>query len=980
MDANNTKYHLIYGERDWLPLLIEQSSVDMWWDSEKQSVSLAPIVQQLDDFSQSQLLNEDLRRGAAYDHYGNIYWINDAENEIVYHPAATPLESGSFWQVDLLEALCPSPVDSQHGDFKSASDTSSLGAIPQTVKPKLKGLTVTSHEYLVVGTVEPAGLLVFDCHAGGPPTWLCWPKQIEFSPFDISCAPDGGLWVLDRDFVSGESRVWHLDKNFRVLDCSGESVDLLSVFSHDFFTSPEEMSNLDDGSEGESDGVARRRFLSGLSINVGGSVLAEVPVAIEALSANRFILLNTSLSDESSVIHYFVDGALVDSVSLDESVIGGLLGEPAIFAHDFAFVPDSNDDDRSVVGSLYVAVTHAKQSYKFSLRASETALTLVLQPILLPMRAYSGKGLIASGAKAFYDFGDRWLPLAEQPRQTFQSEAVINGIIKDGEEPDCVWHRIIIDACIPAGTSVVFESRCSNTEETLSEAAWQLEPQVHLRADGAELPFYDPYDLEKVNADITGSWDVLFQNAVGRFVELRLRLTGNKRSTPRIQSCRIYYPRFSYVDRYLPAVYQDDQSSASFLDRFLANVEGLYTGLEDKIARAESLFDTRTSPSEFLDWLGGWLGAFIDPSWDDNRKRLFIDNAILLFNWRGTVMGLQALLTLSTAPCPDERLFDALRSKSEQGISESGQELDTKEPAFSGGIRIVEHYQTRRNSGILLNDSNPIDSETSLEQEGNRSSWEPAFGAGILHEKYQDFLAATYANNIAHLNLAWETSLTTFGDILFPPTLPKSLRFDNDSEQRDWLHFTRDFIGFTYPQVTDDDEWRFQDYCQRRYRQIEKFNAAHGLLGDFERSSFDDIALPKDFPNNKQALSDWIEFVSLALPIAQQAHTFTVLLPTVLGDLPSELELQRARVEEIVAREKPAHTLFDVKYFWAMFQVGSARLGIDTNIGDGGRFVALVLGENFLGQSFLSESHPWSVVDRSIVGRGRLRSSLEWRV
>lgn len=970
MDANNTKYHLIYGERDWLPLLVEQNSVDMWWDSEKKSVSLAPIVQQLDELGQSELLNEDLRRGAAYDHYGNVYWINEAENEIIYHPATTPLELGSFWNVDLLEGLRPAPVDSQHGDFKSISISQSDSQGNSTPKPKLKGLTVTSHEYLVVGTTEPAGLLVFDLHAGGPPTWLCWPKQITFSPFDISCAPDGGLWVLDRDFVSGESRVWHLDKNFRVLDCSGESVDLLSVFSHDFFTSPEEMS---DSEIVDDDGVARRRFLSGLSINVGGSVLAEVPVAIEALSANRFVLLNTSLSDESSAIHYFVDSALVDSVNLDESVIGGLLGEPTLFAHDFTFVPSSSDDARSVVGSLYVAVTHAKQSYKFSLHASESALTLVLQPVLLPMRAYSGKGLITSGSKAFYDFDNRWLPLAEQPRQTFQSEAVISGIIKDGEEPDCVWHRIIIDACIPAGTSVVFESRCSNSEETLSEAAWQVEPQVHLRAEGAELPFYDPYDSENVNTDITGSWDVLFQNAVGRFVELRLRLRGNKRSTPRIQSCRIYYQRFSYVDRYLPAVYQDDKTSASFLDRFLANIEGLYTGLEDKIARAESLFDTRTSPSEFLDWLGGWLGAFIDPSWDDDRKRLFIDNAVLLFNWRGTVMGLQALLTLSTAPCPDERIFDALRN-------ESGQGFDAKKKAFSGGIRIVEHYQTRRNSGVLLNDSKPTNSGTNLEQEGNSSEWEPALGAGILHEKYQGFLAASYANNIVHLNLAWGKSLTTFGDIPFPPTLPNLLSVDNDTEQSDWLHFTRDFIGFTYAQVSDDDEWRFQDYCQRRYRQIEKFNSAHGLLGDFARANFDEIVLPQIFPNNKQALHDWIEFVSLALPIAQQAHTFTVLLPTVLGDLPSELELQRARVEEIVTREKPAHTLFDVKYFWAMFQVGSARLGIDTNIGDGGRFVALVLGENFLGQSFLSESHPWSVVDRSIVGRGRLRSSLEWRV
>ena len=137
--------------------------------------------------------------------------------------------------------------------------------------------------------------------------------------------------------------------------------------------------------------------------------------------------------------------------------------------------------------------------------------------------------------------------------------------------------------------------------------------------------------------------------------------------------------------------------------------------------------------------------------------------------------------------------------------------------------------------------------------------------------------------------------------------------------------------------------------------------------------------MPTKIPENKSALIDWIEFVSLSLPIHRQAHQFTVYLPTVPGDLPAQLETRRAQVEAIVKREKPAHTQFDVKFFWAMFQVGSARLGIDTSIGEGGRFVAMVLGANFLGQSYLAESHPWNIVDRSVVGRERLTYELKWR-
>ena len=146
------------------------------------------------------------------------------------------------------------------------------------------------------------------------------------------------------------------------------------------------------------------------------------------------------------------------------------------------------------------------------------------------------------------------------------------------------------------------------------------------------------------------------------------------------------------------------------------------------------------------------------------------------------------------------------------------------------------------------------------------------------------------------------------------------------------------------------------------------------LAGDFEYLHFSDIPLPETLPQNIQALSDWIEFVSLVLPINEQAHRFTVLLPTELGELPASMAQRKAQVEEIVRREKPAHTEFEVQYFWALFQVGSARLGIDSSIGAGSRFTALVLGMNFLGQSFLAESHPWRVVDRTIVARDRLRT------
>jgi phage tail-like protein len=121
-----------------------------------------------------------------------------------------------------------------------------------------------------------------------------------------------------------------------------------------------------------------------------------------------------------------------------------------------------------------------------------------------------------------------------------------------------------------------------------------------------------------------------------------------------VGSLRVYYPRFSYLERYVPGVYREEPVSASFLDRYLANPEGLFTALEDHIAKAEGLFDARITPPEYLEWLAGWFDYVLDPDWEESRKRLFLKNASLLFEWRSTVIGMWRRPLRST--CPDESI------------------------------------------------------------------------------------------------------------------------------------------------------------------------------------------------------------------------------------------------------------------------------------------------------------------------------------
>lgn len=68
------------------------------------------------------------------------------------------------------------------------------------------------------------------------------------------------------------------------------------------------------------------------------------------------------------------------------------------------------------------------------------------------------------------------------------------------------------------------------------------------------------------------------------------------------------------------------------------------------------------------------------------------------------------------------------------------------------------------------------------------------------------------------------------------------------------------------------------------------------------------------------------------------AHRFSVLLPVrSVNQSGYELEADMALAKRIVEIEKPAHTVCDVRFYWAMNRVGAARIGSDTELGAGSR-------------------------------------------
>ncbi len=1118
MDANGTRFHLLLGKADWARCLDEDGHVlgDAWkadpdaraevalsWDDDRDELTLLPRLFQFVAAAKDVPPAIDDRRGAGRDRFGTWYWISENGTEILVASAGTQVTS-HFW----------SPCDGVECRRREAAGgfaPASARAAPPTWP--LSGLAVTEDHYLVVGVLRPAGLLIFDLHAGGPPRQMLWPEGIGFSPLDMAPMPGGGVWILDRDRrqLQPGTRYWGLDRFFSVVRRDQQERTIAAESRDDF--------------QSAGGGAVRRSaaqtFSTGINLDAALPLGALDAIAIEALPDGTVLILERR-DPAPSMIHRYRFGAELGA-PVSTAAVHAVLEPGSTFvllAHDFAFVPEHGGPDGLVADRLYVAGADGNQAFAFRITQRDDQLELDAVAEHLPMRLFGGKGLVAAGSQAYYDFSDGWIPLVEQRRPRFDAQAALHTPVLDGGEPDCVWHRLMLDACIPPETHVAVWTRAANERRDVEIAEWQAEPDPYLRGAGSEQAFANGADYrgggnrwapsaagaartdaldERAarRAHGNGTWELLIQRARGRYAQVKLELAGNERTTPRLRALRAYYPRFSYAQRYLPGVYREDAQSASFVERFLANLEGVYTGVEDEIAAVQLLFDPASAPAEALPWLAGWFGVVLDPTWDDRKRRLFVARAMEFFQCRGTIRGLEIALRLALEPCADETIFAAteayvprrIAARRYEDCAPAPRSVDRRSKRVQpGGIRIVETFRTRRTPGVVLGDPTELDG---LPEITAAARWSPALGAPDLHDRYKAFLGRRYRPvtplpsvvtfpirspesqllaetsaaavtpsvepgdaelwqtflvrryaDVGALNASWATTYADFGAVPLPRDLQaRSVALLDwnafvTEKAAVWEDFARRTLGFVPSASTDDRrQWQqylaraygdvgaldtaydadyaaftevplpagvpadpvrrcdweafrsfsaasvaasarrlWQDFLARRYRRVGALNDAHETTW----SGFDSVSLPDALPRPVAALRDWYQLESVVLAMHRSAHRFSVLLPLPTdqrGD-PAEYRRRYEIAERIVQWEKPAHTVFDVKFYWALFRVGGAQVGEDTVLDRGSRapelMSALVLGHSFLAESRLTAAPPQDAADRRIAGRDRL--------
>lgn len=255
----------------------------------------------------------------------------------------------------------------------------------------------------------------------------------------------------------------------------------------------------------------------------------------------------------------------------------------------------------------------------------------------------------------------------------------------------CRWHRVRVDAEQPPGTVITIRLATANQPAGQpGDEGWQTLP--------------------------AGAADALVLKDPGRYLYLKLDLSGDGCNTPVVRSLRADFEVATSLDR-LPAAYQADPGAAGFTRRFLSLFDASLGELDEAIGLAPLLLDPRGVPDHVLPALAARVGVPADPAWPPDRLRRLLVAWPRLAPLLGTPGGLRRLVAVvygvdvaveepgrarpwgsaGHAHLGQVRLFGLSRASLRLGTGRLGEALlepsaDPLAPAYgSGAYRCVVH-------------------------------------------------------------------------------------------------------------------------------------------------------------------------------------------------------------------------------------------------------------------------------------------------
>lgn len=319
----------------------------------------------------------------------------------------------------------------------------------------------------------------------------------------------------------------------------------------------------------------------------------------------------------------------------------------------------------------------------------------------------------------------RLAPLLPLSVAAWSSSGTASGRVLDSGTDGTVWHRLYLEASFPPRTGIVVELAATDDPvvasfpddkrfahrfgETPATEAAARQPRGAWLPDRSEIPHHAGLLGCEPVPQRCGLFTALAQRTdrrvsalAGRYLHVRVTLHGTGHTTPELAALRVYGPRFSYRDRYLPELYREELFGADanapgsptpsdFLERFLGLFESVLTPLEDRVAQAHAVFDPRSTPADALAWLGSWIGVVFEPAFPEARRRAWLAAAHRLYHTRGTLAGLQLALEIATGGRLVREIVDGREC-----------EYPTGGDVSKGRILVVEDFRLRRTMATIL--------------------------------------------------------------------------------------------------------------------------------------------------------------------------------------------------------------------------------------------------------------------------------------
>ncbi len=215
---------------------------------------------------------------------------------------------------------------------------------------------------------------------------------------------------------------------------------------------------------------------------------------------------------------------------------------------------------------------------------------------------------------------------------------------------DCLWHRIRIDADIPASSEL----------------------KILYTADNSESATQNVFKSITFNGS-TSSRDAYLESTKGQYFTIRIEFSSTD-PKPFLRECTVYYPRLTYM-RFLPEIYSEDPVGRDFLERMLSLFESVLERSSETINALPSLFDPQSphppiscyddnSIREWLGWLSQWVSIDLYEQLKTIGNRRYIEFGSKFHRKKGTLDGLAELVTFLVNP----QLFLGTQSQGENHI------------------------------------------------------------------------------------------------------------------------------------------------------------------------------------------------------------------------------------------------------------------------------------------------------------------------